>query len=398
MRTTQFLFFDLATSGHHVEFLYHVISYRLQHPELGEFIFVTSPDFIECVKQLDAKLDLAGHGVKIVNPSDSVVEAISKMRPGIRCNNAEFEVFCAFVREYQPQRAFVMYLNKYQHALGRQYARRLNCEIRAILFNPLGPIAGERLGLFTALRKRMQIRWMLRNRNLKHIYILNDVDRADYLNQVFDSQGLFASIPDPVLILPTRSGTENAASEVCTTGRCRFLLFGALSSRKGIFIVLDAMRQLPTDIACRTELMLAGKVVKQQQDDFSAALAALRNDCPALLINHLDAFIPYNQIPVLFSSALAILVPYAGTDSSSGVLGHAALYKKRVIGTDQGLIGKLIRQYDLGIAIPPDNAEKLAGAISSCINSESGLLVPDGMQRYIQERHPDVFAGRLLAD
>jgi len=398
MNTSTYLFFDLATSGHHVEFMYHLIAYRSTHPGQGQFILVTHPDFIRHVRNLDDTLNLETQGVRVVHPDASTIQRLARMRGSFQRSHAEFEVFCAFVRQYQPQRAYLMYLNTFQHALGRQPARRLTCELRAILFNPLGPIAGERLGVFTALRKRMQIRWMLRNRNLKHIYILNDADRADYLNQVFDSQGLFASIPDPVLILPTRSGTENASSEVCTTGRCRFLLFGALSSRKGIFIVLDAMRQLPTDIACRTELILAGNVVKQQQDDFSAALAALRNDCPALLINHLDAFIPYNQIPVLFSSALAILVPYAGTDSSSGVLGHAALYKKRVIGTDQGLIGKLIRQYDLGIAIPPDNAEKLAGAISSCINSESGLLVQGGMQRYVQERHPDVFAGRLLAD
>lgn len=42
-------------------------------------------------------------------------------------------------------------------------------------------------------------------------------------------------------------------------------------------------------------------------------------------------------------------MPYHLTSLSSGVFGYAAVFNKPVIGPDNGLIGKLIQKYELGI-------------------------------------------------
>ena len=73
-----------------------------------------------------------------------------------------------------------------------------------------------------------------------------------------------------------------------------------------------------------------------------------------------DKFCSNEFLADLCKTSDVILLPYASTCQSSGVLGHAAYYGKPVIGPAEGLVGKIIRKRGLGIAIEHITPQTLA--------------------------------------
>ena len=58
-----------------------------------------------------------------------------------------------------------------------------------------------------------------------------------------------------------------------------------------------------------------------------------------------------------------ILTPYKRINTSSGAIGYAAQFKKPVIATGGGLLGKLVNKYHLGVLISDVSGESIADGI-----------------------------------
>lgn len=390
------LFLDLAITGHHVEYLYHLISYRITHPEKPLFLLVTHPDFINRLSDFDFPENLDSKGIIIIHPSQEVMRKLSRIRTVFKQAKEEFRILVKIVHEYQIQRCYLMTLNIFQFTIGCHMARELPCGIRGILFNPFG-IAGNRVPTWlTKLRKHFQALWMLRNTKLEHIYILNDKKMVNSLNLRYDRQNFFVSLPDPILTLPKKHLYNGDSLPIKPSEKTRFLVFGSLSARKGIFLILEALARLPDDFLVRTEVVFAGRVRSQDQEAFDKAFFELKRLRPTLSIDHINEFIPYESIPKLFQTVDCVLVPYVGNQASSGVLGHTALYKRPVIGQSQGLVGRLIRQYKFGLGIEHMDAANLAAAVTKFIQNGTEGFDSSGMERFVAEHHPNCFVETLL--
>jgi glycosyltransferase involved in cell wall biosynthesis len=396
IQNKKLLFFDLAISGHHAEYLYHLIKYRVAHPECQEFVLVTHPDLIGHLRGLVLPQDWHSKGVTILHLSENEMQELSKISSVFKRANAEFRILNRIVHEHQVHRCYLMPLNKFQFAVGSQMDRTLPCCIRGILFNPFG-VSGEREpAILTKLRKHFQLIWMLRNKLLEHIYILNNNNLVNALNKKYRRQNLFVSLPDPILIPPKRPQNNLAADILGRSDKYRYLLFGSLSAGKGIFLVLEALKQIPDDIVCHIEVLFAGTIVSNDRKFFLAALSDLRRDRPAISVHLLDEFVPYNSLETLFSNTDCVLLPYIGNQASSGVIGHAALYGKPVISPDSGLIGNIVRSYKLGTVIPTMDSSKLATAMEVFYRSGKTCCATTGMQRFTAERSPTRFVETLI--
>jgi glycosyltransferase involved in cell wall biosynthesis len=390
------LFFELDISGHHVEYLYHLISYQNTHSNGSNIILITHPEIHNKLKEFDLNKDWHMKGLKIIYPSQEEMRQLSQTNNVFKRAKLEFYILRKIVKKYDMQYCCFMSLNKYQFVLGGFWGRMLPCGFRGILFNPLGVHGNSGKFLLTKLRKHLQILWMIKNRRLEHIYILNDEDLAKSLNKRYHRSRLFISLPDPIMIPPTDNSNGGINLPTKTTGKKRFLLFGSLSVRKGIFLVLDALEHLPKTITQKVEFIFAGKIIDQSEIPFLKSLDILKNKKPDLHIFILNRFVPYTAIPDLFSSSDCILVPYTGNQASSGILGHAALYRKPVIGPDRGLISKLIRSYKLGTTFKVMDARKLADSIASFIKNDRVEINQSEMDRFIKERHPNRFVETLM--
>lgn len=75
-----------------------------------------------------------------------------------------------------------------------------------------------------------------------------------------------------------------------------------------------------------------------------------------------DEFCSYQFIADWCRACEAILVPYLMAYNSSGCIGYAAQCDKPVIGPSYGLLGRLIKKYNLGIMIDKITPQTLISA------------------------------------
>ena len=400
--TTKLLFCDLEITGHHVEYLYHLIKYRIERPECPDFVLVTHPQFLEKLEAFNLPCGWQGKGTSVIYPSLEQMRKLEAHQSVISKANDEFRIFYNCAVENSPKYCYLMALNKYQFVLGRGFARSFPCPIRGILFSPFSVMNGGRgfyeyfKSCFLRFRKHLQLLWMISNKKIDHIFVLNDLSLSQCLKNRYRRKGFFVALPDPILIPPRHVWHFMADLSNNPKRRIRFLLFGSLSSRKGIFLVLDALRLLPAQIAKRIEMVFAGQVIAEDYTRFRSAVSNIQRDRPGINITFYDGFIPYEKIPAVFQSADCVLVPYTLVGASSGIIGHSALYEKPVIGPAKGLIGQLIRQYGLGMDIAPMDPSNIASAIIRFVKNGTSNIDKHGMQKFIKERQPSRFVATLL--
>lgn len=124
-------------------------------------------------------------------------------------------------------------------------------------------------------------------------------------------------------------------------GRPVFLFYGGAYRRKGLHLAVQAMVNLPENAPAF--LLCAGK----QPDDSGVArdLEKLAAQGRARFINR---YVSTDEEKLVFAACDFVLLPYLNHFGSSGVLARAAGAGKPVIASDEQLVGRLVRQYDLG--------------------------------------------------
>ena len=399
-QSERILFFDLGISGHHVEYLYHLIQYRVEHPECPEFVLLTHPGFLERVSALNLPNHWRESGINVIHPSPEEMRKLEAKQSIFSRADREFRILYKNAEKYKIKYCHLMVVDQFQYILGTNYARNFPCLIRGILFTPYA--AMDNGGYFAEkcavqlfkFRKHLQNLWMLRNRKIDRIYVLDNSDCVQYFNGRYHKKNLFVTLADPILIPP---GFDRQIIDTKRkSSRYRFLLFGTLSSRKGIFHVIDALRCIPETVEEKIEVIFAGKLIDEESNRFRSAIADLQRERPKIKVTLHDEFIPYEKIPGLFLESDCVLLPYTITHGSSGVIGHSALYGKPIISSASGIIGKQIRNYRLGIGIKPVNGTNIAAAMMDAVKNGSLHTDNIGMQRYLKDHSPKKFVETLL--
>jgi len=391
------LFFDLETLGHHIEYLYHIIDYRLKNTHHPRFIFVMHPDVLPYLHQLTGIDKFNPNSVKIIHPRQRDLNSLQKASSPLRRSELEFSLLHKILRAYNVRRCYLLHFNRFQFSVGLPRFKKFPAKLRGILFNPLGDNGSYIPFSITKFRKCLQLLWCLQNRQLEHLYILNNSTLAEKLNKRIFCSRFFISLPDPILTsVHSRFQTSNRCSILPPSDKCRYLLFGSISRRKGIFLLFEALKYLPANIVENIEIILAGKVVQSDANSVLESLFLLRKTVPNLHIEYLNHFLSYQDLSGLFSNVDCVLVPYLGNESSSGVLGHAAFHNKPVIGPARGLIGHLITSYQLGIALNRFDPRDLATAIAGFYKSNPSYWDTSGMELYVKEHSSFQFVHKMI--
>ena len=143
-----------------------------------------------------------------------------------------------------------------------------------------------------------------------------------------------------------------------------FTLFGALTERKGVCQVLDAVALLPVATREKVRVVLAGRIDPAVVSDVASrasllATAGAEGRCVEIVDRHLTT----PELAWLVSESSVILAPYQRFVGSSGVLTWAAAQRRPVIAQQYGLVGALVRDYRLGIATDTSDPSRIADAI-----------------------------------
>ena len=407
------LIFDPHVVGHHLEHLDHLSEYVVQRSkrsaEFGvgdlEVHMAVHPHITEhapgLMDQAQRTSRLALHPL-----TDSEFDAIESAS-GLQRSWAMWRAASRVAEQVHPDHCLFMEINSLQPIVGLPRAKRVEFSISGILFFPFCRIEPDSTDLLDQgraklerLRKYLQIKWVLTNPNVEHLFVLNDPLAAQELQDLYQWQH-FSSLPDPVVELVGADRTDGTDSwvgkrEKWKGGRLNVTLFGSLREGKGVRQLLQAVRFLPESIAKQINLHLLGAPRGDLADDLSDLVKDLREAQPSLQVQYEGRFLSDAELHTVLTATDVIAAPYQRTEGSSGVLGHAAKYKCPVIGPRTGLVGDLIERYELGMRIDTTCPRAIAEALQACVQSSTRLANEKRMEDYVRERSPEAFAKCLV--
>jgi colanic acid biosynthesis glycosyl transferase WcaI len=244
-------------------------------------------------------------------------------------------------------------------------------------------------------RKMLLYRGMLRNPAVSIVLTL-DPFFPDYALDHYVGGHKVRPVPDPAYPPPVANDDDLPVQ--LPDGRIVFLLFGVLTERKGVLHLVDALRLLGPNVAAQIAIVLAGKVATEIRRDLSLRLARLKHDRPGLWLHLEDRWLGAGEIAALVRRSDVILAPYQRFVGSSGVLLWAAQAGKPLLTQDYGLVGRLVHDHKLGLAVDATRPERLAYAMTEMVaRKPSDFFNPVAAQAFVSERTPEAFSDQVFS-
>jgi glycosyltransferase involved in cell wall biosynthesis len=171
-------------------------------------------------------------------------------------------------------------------------------------------------------------------------------------------------LPDPA---PQHSATlsqQQARQQLGIPADARVVLvYGDISSRKGIFALVEAAAA--PECSTRVQLLLAGR---NRQAQLLAATTGWQALVARQRIHLLEGFIDDEQERLLMVAADCMWVGYIDFYGVSSVMALAARNAMPVLASDYGLVGYLAREHQLGALLDPSNIASIVTALNRLVN------------------------------
>ena len=335
MRT---LIFDSSVSGHHLEYLHHYYMEAIGHTD-EEYVIMVPNDFIKVKKEYEWPYSSNISFVYIPEEDEKLLKETNFYKLGWNTS----KILQRAVRKIKPDRVLLTMLMQFIPFIIFLLPR--NVRVRGIMYK-IYLYEEHRMGKLRLAAERLRFWLAARSSKIEKIFVLNDEDSTRTFNSLY-STSKFRCLPDPVPSVDF-SKVKSVRENIGISSDERMLLhFGGLDGRKGTLDILNSIissKEGELDNIC---FVFAGRINKNTRDKFYELLNVAKTKAKILVF---DKFCSYDFLCNLCYSCDVILMPYHLTNLSSGVLGYAALFHKPVIGPDNGLIGKLINKYHLGIA------------------------------------------------
>lgn len=241
-------------------------------------------------------------------------------------------------------------------------------------------------------RKALLYQLMLFNHAVRVVLTL-DPYFPNYAAQRYVKGSKVRAVPDPVH--PSVNGTpqESRVADAIPGGRIAFLLFGYLTERKGVLALLQALRLLPADVAEKSAVVLAGKVDPSIRPSVDELIRDLKATQPKLWLQLEDRRVSSGELDALVRRSDVVLAPYQRFVGSSGVLLWAARLGKPILTQDFGLLGRLVKDYELGLATDCCDPAALAEAIRHmAVAGADAFINQPAAHKFAQARTPQRFA------
>ena len=238
---------------------------------------------------------------------------------------------------------------------------------------------------------------MLRNRAVDTVLTL-DPFFAEFAAEHYPAGSKVGVVPDPAFPTAATPANDELLPIRIPEDRCMLLLFGALTARKGVLQLAEALGLLAPVMAGRIAIVIAGKMAPDIQETLEARLAKLRREQPGLWLAVENRWLGSSEIAALVQRSDIILAPYQRFVGSSGVLLWAARAGKPLLTQDYGLLGRLVRDHELGLAVDTTNPRVIADAISRMVEQggDNHINVMKAAN-FAAERTPEQFAARIYS-
>ncbi len=390
------LIYDRDVTGHHLDFLQFLVSYLEKKPEAIQqrYIFVVNPAAKIRFEKYETTLRF-----HYINQAD--IDDFEKEKNSLKRTKAELYYLEKLAFVYAAKRVILMHLDAFQYELGRSHWQQSPLKFSGILFLPFRAEYETGFGFLTwlkqetkGIRKSLQIKWLLQNKNLKTIFILNDSKGVEIYNDRHDDRFVF--LPDPApefnIDLQTQNIEDTKAQYGIAPNRKVLLVFGNISVRKNLENIIEAIALLNETEQQQVTLLICG----EPDPSYAETLKVLVNEAigrlePDLIVAKLHFASPAES-DGLFKIATMIVAPQINFYNSSGAVALAAKYKVPVIVSKPSLAADIVAKYNLGQTVNPTQPSEIAEGISVLLKNNPKI---DGTD-YLKEFSTDIFCETLL--
>ena len=400
------MLFDLSVGGHHPSYFLYLIQHWCERQHVGQLDIIVSPAFLEKhadVVQTAEDYQCSNVRFVAIEPAEAARlkghnSAISKAILAFK----EWRLFCKYARLRQADQALLMYFDTAQVPF--VFGPKPPCPVSGIYFRPtfhyssFGQHPFRLKDRIQVLRERFNLSQLLNRAQMGKLFCLDPfVD--NYINKQWGVDKAIR-LADPVKVYdddPTAL-TQLSASHNIQPDRTVFLMFGALTRRKGLDQVLDAIALLPANLCEKICLLMVGSLGSgpADKDRLKSRISTLTESTAAQAIV-CDDFIPDEAVQSYFQIADFVLATYQKHVGMSGILNRAALAQKPVISSNYGLMGEVTRQFGLGLAVDSTNSTEIAQALTRCVTESADKLGdPIKMKQFGEQNLAERFASVIF--
>lgn len=161
-----------------------------------------------------------------------------------------------------------------------------------------------------------------------------------------------------------------ARKELGITEENVILFFGLLRPYKGVKYLIRAFENFPPDVAHSTRLLIVGEAWEDRESLSLAKESPLREK-----ITIVNRYVPDSDVPVFFSAADMLVLPYTRA-SQSGVAHIAMAYGLPIIATRVGGLVEGMSSYAGAFFINPGSVEELKSEILLRMQGKATYPIP----------------------
>lgn len=372
------MLFDLYSEGHHLQYIQQLARYWVEHRLAGRLSIVVPAYFVEQHPWLPAFAEKhAADGIALV-PIEEPVQVQTPRRLGLLRNSLDHGRFLKrYAEKLQPDAVLLLYFDHVQMPL----ARGLRIEGAPVLggtyfrpsfhygdFEAHPPSLKERIKRW---RKRWLLEAALRNPQFRYLFCLDP-----YVVPHVEAMGTDATaiaLPDGIEPAYLSQEPEQVRAQWgVDDGRKVALFFGAISARKGIFAVLEALLHLPPAAQAALCVVVAGKTDRHDREPIRQAVAQVQAETRVQLIVQ-DGFVPDEDVDAWIQAADLNLLVYRHHIGSSGVLVRAAAAQVPVLASDFGVLGEHVRRHRLGSVVDTADPQAIAQALAAWLRDPASV-------------------------
>lgn len=399
------MLFDLSINGHHPAYIQHLIQWWGKNGLPFALDIVVSPKFIE--KHSDV-VDLAAqyhHCSICFIPIEVQEEKDLKPRnlggiKRIHRSFQEWKLLCRYAKKLKSDHCLILYFDPYQLSL--IFAEPSPCPISGIYFRPTFHYQDFIQCRLTwrdhiqQVKEKLLLKQLFRNSKLKILFSL-DPFVVNYIEKI-KKQVQILPLPDPVVKTSVSSLQIVQLREKLRVEKERkiCLIFGALTGRKGIYETLDSIVNLSDEIQKKICILLVGQANLQDQKRIASKIEEISSVCFVQMISQFE-FIGEPEVPVYFQMADVILAPYQHHIGMSGILLQAASAGKPVLSSNFGLMGEMVKQHCLGLAIDSSSPLEISKALSQLLMDDNEKYFNlEKMKIFVENNSADRFSRTIL--
>ncbi|MHA8088631.1 glycosyltransferase [Aquirufa sp. Wall-65K1] len=385
VNTKRLSIFDSIDDGHHADYLAYLIHQFSQKPDV-ELLLIVPENFIQSFKNHRENwgFDL-GNNIHFHPLDASTIERLHGQSIYKR-SIAEWNLYVDISEAWQASHGLLMYFDYFQ--LGILFGKKAHFQLGGIYFRP--NFYYRKASWKSALIKKWMLRFSTWRSSMKVLFSLDHKAVKHIRPWVGKTQVL--RISDPVRAYELSSADVEDFKEKwkLPANKKLCLIFGYLDPRKGIEAFLQSTQHLNQEELNQICLLVAGAISPAYQKH----LEELFPQYPELEVISIFQELKGKEIQLCFEAADLVLMLYQNHVGMSSVLVRASISQKVVLGTNFGLLGKLIQSMHLGIVVDAQSPVQIAEQLEQFLNLGIGFS-KEQMEKMAHENSEQAFAETL---